>query len=47
VRRQVEAFQAGFSQVFPYSALKAFTPDELVMLFGRSQEDWSLESKLC
>jgi len=47
VKRQVEAFQAGFSQVFPYSALKAFTPDELVMLFGRSEEDWSLESKLC
>lgn len=46
VQRQVEAFRAGFSQVFPYSALKAFTPDELVMLFGRSEEDWSLESEL-
>lgn len=45
VQRQVEAFRAGFSQVFPYSALRAFTPDELVMLFGRSEEDWSLESK--
>lgn len=45
VKKQVQAFQAGFSQVFPYSALKAFTPDELVMLFGRSEEDWSLESK--
>jgi hypothetical protein len=31
--------------VFPYSALSAFTPDELVMLFGRIEEDWSLESK--
>jgi E3 ubiquitin-protein ligase TRIP12 len=45
VQRQVDAFRAGFSQVFPYSALSAFTPDELVMLFGRVDEDWSLESK--
>jgi E3 ubiquitin-protein ligase TRIP12 len=44
VQRQVDAFRAGFSQVFPYSALKAFTPDELVMLFGRVEEDWSLET---
>lgn len=46
VQRQVEAFRIGFSQVFPYSALKAFTPNELVMLFGRVEEDWTLESKL-
>ncbi|KAI0169347.1 hypothetical protein GGR52DRAFT_554760 [Hypoxylon sp. FL1284] len=44
VRRQVEAFRGGFSQVFPYSALSAFTPDELVALFGRVEEDWSLET---
>ncbi|KAF2494555.1 hypothetical protein BU16DRAFT_42718 [Lophium mytilinum] len=44
VQKQVDAFRAGFSQVFPYSALKAFTPDELVMLFGRVEEDWSLET---
>ncbi|KAK0708148.1 hypothetical protein B0H67DRAFT_494491 [Lasiosphaeris hirsuta] len=44
VRRQVDAFQAGFSQVFPYSALSAFTPDELCSLFGRVDEDWSLET---
>lgn len=44
VRRQVDAFRAGFSQVFPYSALRAFTPDELVNLFGRVDEDWSLET---
>jgi E3 ubiquitin-protein ligase TRIP12 len=46
VRRQVEAFRAGFSQVFPYNALRSFTPDELVMLFGQVEEDWTLESKL-
>ena len=45
VQRQVDAFRAGFSQVFPYSALRAFTPSELVMLFGRVEEDWTIESK--
>ena len=45
VRRQVEQFRAGFSEVFAYSATKAFTPSELVMLFGRVDEDWSIESK--
>jgi E3 ubiquitin-protein ligase TRIP12 len=45
IRPQVEAFRSGFSQVFPYSALRAFTPNELVMLFGRVDEDWSIESK--
>jgi len=45
VRRQIDAFRSGFSAVFPYSALSAFTPDELVSLFGRIDEDWSLESK--
>ncbi|KAI1369985.1 HECT-domain-containing protein [Xylaria arbuscula] len=44
VKRQVDAFRAGFSQVFPYTALSAFTPDELVTLFGRAEEDWSLET---
>lgn len=46
VRRQVDAFRAGFSQVFPYSALSAFTPDELVSLFGHGDEDWSLATLL-
>lgn len=44
VRSQIEAFQAGFSQVFSFYSLKAFTPDELVMLFGRVDEDWSIET---
>ncbi|KAF2635606.1 hypothetical protein P280DRAFT_411235 [Massarina eburnea CBS 473.64] len=44
VQRQVDSFRAGFSEVFPYSALRAFTPAELVMLFGREDEDWSLET---
>ena len=43
---QVKAFREGFSKVFPIADLQAFTADELVMLFGNSDEDWSLESKL-
>ncbi|KAL8803363.1 MAG: hypothetical protein Q9200_006250 [Gallowayella weberi] len=46
VQRQVEAFRTGFTQVFPYASLKAFTPSELVMLFGRVEEDWSIETLL-
>ncbi|KAG8532811.1 uncharacterized protein KY384_002689 [Bacidia gigantensis] len=46
VQRQIEQFRSGFSEVFSYSALKAFTPSELVMLFGRIEEDWSIET-LC
>ncbi|KAJ5506451.1 hypothetical protein N7453_005408 [Penicillium expansum] len=44
VQRQVDAFRAGFSQVFPFSSLCAFTPSELVMLFGQAEEDWSIET---
>ncbi|KAJ3472989.1 hypothetical protein NLG97_g10588 [Lecanicillium saksenae] len=44
VRAQVDAFRIGFSQVFPYTALSAFTPAELVTLFGKVNEDWSLET---
>ncbi|KAJ6160693.1 hypothetical protein N7470_004089 [Penicillium chermesinum] len=44
VRHQVEAFCTGFSQVFPFTALRAFTPSELVMLFGQAEEDWSIET---
>lgn len=44
VREQVKAFKEGFSKVFPVTDLKTFTADELVMLFGNSEEDWSIES---
>jgi len=44
VERQIEEFRSGFTSVFPYSALQAFTPSELVMLFGRNEEDWTLET---
>lgn len=44
VRDQIRAFREGFSEVFPYSALKSFSPEELVMLFGQQDEDWSMET---
>ena len=44
VRRQINAFKTGFTEVFPVSSLRAFTPNELVMLFGRVEEDWSMET---
>lgn len=44
-RLQAKAFRDGFSKVFPISDLQAFSADELVMLFGNSDEDWSPESK--
>ncbi|KAG7439758.1 uncharacterized protein BT62DRAFT_998118 [Guyanagaster necrorhizus] len=41
---QAKAFREGFSKVFPISDLQAFSADELVMLFGNSDEDWSIET---
>ncbi|KAF8449163.1 hypothetical protein L210DRAFT_3609574 [Boletus edulis BED1] len=43
-RPQAKAFREGFSKVFPISDLQAFSADELVMLFGNSDEDWSVET---
>lgn len=44
VKPQVDAFRAGFSTIFPVSDLRAFSPDELVILFGSAEEDWSAET---
>ncbi|KAK2784285.1 Ubiquitin fusion degradation protein 4 [Onygenales sp. PD_12] len=44
VQAQIDAFRVGFSQVFPYSSLQSFTPNELTMLFGQVEEDWSIET---
>lgn len=41
---QAQAFREGFSKVFPITDLQAFSADELVMLFGNGDEDWSPES---
>lgn len=42
---QAKAFREGFSKVFPVSDLQSFSADELVMLFGNAEEDWSTESE--
>ncbi|KAJ7698902.1 hypothetical protein B0H17DRAFT_1196492 [Mycena rosella] len=41
---QAKAFREGFSKVFPITDLQAFSADELVLLFGNSDEDWSAET---
>ncbi|KAJ8502395.1 hypothetical protein ONZ45_g11808 [Pleurotus djamor] len=41
---QVKAFREGFSKVFPITDLQTFSADELVMSFGNSDEDWSIET---
>jgi E3 ubiquitin-protein ligase TRIP12 len=43
-RLQAKAFREGFSKVFPITDLQAFALDELVMLFGNAEEDWSIET---
>lgn len=42
---QAKAFREGFSKVFPITDLQSFSADELAMLFGNSDEDWTVESK--
>lgn len=42
---QAKAFREGFSRVFPVTDLQAFSSDELGVLFGSAEEDWSIESE--
>ncbi|KAF9269117.1 hypothetical protein L218DRAFT_1040523 [Marasmius fiardii PR-910] len=42
--QQAKAFREGFSKVFPINDLQPFSADELVMLFGNADEDWSIET---
>ncbi|XP_069975691.1 E3 ubiquitin-protein ligase HECTD1 isoform X14 [Penaeus vannamei] len=47
IRRQLEAFRAGFCQVFPLKKLGAFSPDELrLMLCGDQAPMWTREDIL-
>lgn len=47
IRRQLEAFRAGFCQVFPLKKLGAFSPDELrLMLCGDQAPVWTREDIL-
>lgn len=41
IERQLDSFIEGFSTVFPYSSLLILTPEELVEMHGRVEEDWS------
>ncbi|KAG8844977.1 Ubiquitin fusion degradation protein 4 [Serendipita sp. 411] len=43
-RPAFKAFRAGFSTVFPVEDLRTFSVDELVMMFGNADEDWSSET---
>jgi len=45
VQKQVRAFQEGFSMIFSVEDLKIFSPDELGLLFGNADEDWSRDSE--
>mmetsp|Transcript_15857 Transcript_15857/g.33917 ORF Transcript_15857/g.33917 Transcript_15857/m.33917 type:complete len:980 (-) Transcript_15857:729-3668(-) len=40
VRGQMEAFGRGFSEVFGVERLRAFSPDELDLLFNGARESW-------
>ncbi|CAG8760709.1 14718_t:CDS:2, partial [Acaulospora colombiana] len=42
-RPAVQAFKEGFSTVFPITDLCAFSAEELIMMFGNADEDWSTE----
>jgi len=45
IKRQVKSFQEGFSMIFSVEDLKIFSPDELGLLFGNADEDWSKDSE--
>lgn len=44
IAAQLDAFRSGFSEVFPFSALQAFYPEELSSLLGQADEDWSYQT---
>ena len=46
VQAQAKAFREGFSKVFPVTDLQIFTAEELVMVCGNADEDWTIESEL-
>lgn len=47
VHRQLEAFKAGFSKVFPMEKLHAFSPEEIrAMLCGEQNPQWTKDDLL-
>jgi E3 ubiquitin-protein ligase TRIP12 len=45
IEAQVQAFRQGFSKVFAVTDMRMFSAEELSMLFGNADEDWTLESQ--
>ena len=47
IAKQLEAFKAGFSKVFPMEKLHAFSPEEIrVMICGEQNPQWTREDLL-
>ncbi|KAI9140733.1 hypothetical protein BKA69DRAFT_1078472 [Paraphysoderma sedebokerense] len=44
VQKQFKSFKEGFNLVFPVDDLKLFTEEELSMMFGSGEEDWSYDA---
>lgn len=44
IKIQAKAFREGFSKVFSVDDLQAFSAEELAMLFGNAEEDWSIDT---
>lgn len=44
ISEAVEQFREGFSRIFPVKDLSIFSPEELGLLFGNPDEDWSRET---
>lgn len=45
ITQQVKAFQEGFSMIFDIADMRIFAPEELGLLIGNADEDWSKESE--
>ncbi|KAG0662977.1 Ubiquitin fusion degradation protein 4 [Maudiozyma exigua] len=44
IEQQLQTFIDGFSKVFPYENLLVLLPEELIVIFGSVEEDWSEET---
>ena len=41
---QIKSFVSGFSEIFPFTSLMLFSPDELTKLSGKEVESWTKET---
>ncbi|KAH8087913.1 hypothetical protein HD553DRAFT_269487 [Filobasidium floriforme] len=44
IAKSVDSFREGFSRIFPIKELSIFSPEEMGLLFGNPDEDWSRET---